>query len=147
MSHVLRLGMKRSPTVPLLPREELLLRDFPSLPTVAVLRVSRDLEGDLLVFNETESFAEFPPDPVAELGAARNRDGDKRRDAERERPPDKLRLVFPPATFAAAARSWEVESDEPLPLAPDGPNARPCLRGAIFKVVSNLRARLSSCSI
>ena len=139
--------MKRSPTVPLLPRDELLLRDFPSLPTVPVLRVSRDLEGDLLVFKEAEPFAEFPPDPAPELGAARNRDGDKRRDAERERPPDKLRLLFPPATFAAATRSWEVERDDPLPLAPDGANGRPCLRGAIFKVVSNLRARSSSFSI
>ena len=147
MSHVLRLGIKRSPTVPVRPREELLLRDSPPLPAVPALSVSRDLEGDLLVFKEAEALIEFPPDPARGHGAARSRDGDKRRDAERERPPDTLRLLFPPATFAAAARSWEVERDDPLPLFPDGANGRPCLRGAIFRDVSNLRARFSSCSI
>ena len=78
MSHVLRLGINLSPTVPVLPRDGVRLRE--SLPLPPALRVGLDLEGERLVFRDA--------DPVCELGTASKRDGDNR-EAERDLP-DKL---------------------------------------------------------
>ena len=100
ISHVLRFGIKRSPTVPVLPRDGVLLRDSPLLPPGAALMVSLDLDGDTLVFNEAEP---LPPEPTREPGAARSLDGDRRRDADRERPDDELPQA--PAALDAAAKS------------------------------------------
>ena len=87
MSHVLRLGIKRSPTVPVLPREGVLLLE--SLPLPPAFRAGLDLDGDLLVFREADRPPELPIDPGCEPGATNRRDGDNNRDAERDRP-DKL---------------------------------------------------------
>ena len=72
MSQVLRFGIKRSPTVPVLPRDGVLLLE--SLPLPPAFKVGLDLEGDRLVFKE------------ADPGATNNRDGDNSLDVDRDLP-------------------------------------------------------------